>query len=225
MSDTKKNVKSMDTAEFRTQILEIKEIIEYFLLHTLPDNYLDVDNFSEAVNVFNQDLSTLHDSLLTIINYFTLQQNAIRALMTLDTVVNSVHIKTQNSDILLHSLRMVILPQLEVFVQNIFSAVKAKNRVQKYLKDSPNLNRLPEIVNELVEKNQIFLDIIELQKSTESNLIEQSLQSMLMSRLETSRKNIDKMKENMKSKFNKESEESKPSQEDEPNKISEEEAS
>lgn len=215
----------MDTAEFRTQILEIKEIIEYFLLHTLPDNYLDVDNFSEAVNVFNQDLSTLHDSLLTIINYFTLQQNAIRALMTLDKVVNAVHIKTQNSDILLHSLRMVILPQLEVFVQNIFSAVKAKNRVQKYLKDSPNLNRLPEIVNELVEKNQIFLDIIELHKSTESNLIEQSLQSMLMSRLETSRKNIDKMKENLKSKFNKESEESKPSQEDEPNKISEEEAS
>ena len=44
-----------------------------------------------------------------------------------------------------------------------------------------------------------------------------------MSRLETSRQNIDKMKKNMKTKFNnKDSEENESPQEDEPNKISEE---
>jgi hypothetical protein len=191
----------MDTAEFRKQILEIKEIIEYFLLKTLPPSSTQVENFSEAVNVFNQDLSTLHDSLLTIINYFTLQQNAIRALMTLDKVIQTNQVKVQSSDHLIHTLRMVILPQIEIFVQNIFSAVKAKNKVQKYLQDSPNLNRLPEIIDDLVAKDQTFLDIIQLELGTESSLLQESLQSILMSHLDVSREKIDTMKENLRKTF------------------------
>ena len=191
----------MDTAEFRQQLLDIKEIIEFFLLKTLPPSTTTADDFSEAVSIFNQDLVTLHDSLLTIINYFSLQQNAIRALMTLDKVIQTSQVKVQNSDVLLHTLRMVILPQIEIFVQNIFSAVKAKKKVQDYLADSPNLNRLPEIIDDLVAKDQTFLDIIQLKVGTETSLLEQSLQSMLMSRLEISRNNIDKMRANLKNTF------------------------
>ena len=200
----------MDTAEFRQQLLDIKEIIEFFLLKTLPPSRTTADDFSEAVNIFNQDLVTLHDSLLTIINYFSLQQNAIRALMTLDKVIQTSQVKVQNSDVLLHTLRMVILPQIEIFVQNIFSAVKAKKKVQDYLADSPNLNRLPEIIDDLVAKDQTFLDIIQLKVGTETSLLEQSLQSMLMSRLEISRNNIDKMRANLKNTFGPEVEPSEP---------------
>lgn len=191
----------MDTAEFRKQLLEVKEIIEFFLLKTLPPSNINADNFSEAVNIFNQDLSTLHDSLRTIINYFSLQQNAIRALMTLDKVIQTPQVKVQSSDHLIHTLRMVILPQIEIFVQNIFSAVKAKNKVQKYLEESPNLNRLPEIIDDLVAKDQTFLDIIQIQLATQSSLLQECLQSILMSRLDISREKIDNMKENLEKTF------------------------
>ena len=193
-------IKIMDTAEFRQQILDVKEIIEFFLLKTLPENTTNVENFSDAVSIFNQDLSTLHDSLLTIINYFSLQQNAINALMTIDTVIKTNQVKVQNSDVLIHTLRMVILPQIEIFVQNLFSAVKAKKKIQDHIR-SQNLNHLPEIIDDLVKKDQIFLDLIEMNLGSETSLLQQSLQSMLMSRLETSRINIDKMKNNLKSVF------------------------
>lgn len=186
----------MDTVEFRNQLLEIRKIIESFL-QDYGEN--SSDDFQNKLNSLNKEYELIHDSLLTIINYFSLQQNAIRSLLLIENVTRDKNVKLQEVDNLLNAMRMLILPQIETFTYNLKSAVKSKERVLAYLDNSP-VQKIPILVQDMVAMDKKFLDIIEQpQASMSSNLLEQSLQSLLMSHLENSKTSIEKMLYNLQS--------------------------
>ena len=186
----------MDTAEFRNQLLEIRKILESFL-QDYGEN--PSDDFQNKLNSLNKEYELIHDSLLTIINYFSLQQNAIRSLLLIENVTRDKNVKLQEVDNLLNAMRMLILPQIETFTYNLKSAVKSKERVLAYLDNSP-VQKIPILVQDMVAMDKKFLDIIEQpQASMSSNLLEQSLQSLLMSHLENSKTSIEKMLYNLQS--------------------------
>ena len=186
----------MDTVEFRNQLLEIRKIIESFL-QDYGEN--SSDYFQNKLNSLNKEYELIHDSLLTIINYFSLQQNAIRSLLLIENVTRDKNVKLQEVDNLLNAMRMLILPQIETFTYNLKSAVKSKERVLAYLDNSP-VQKIPILVQDMVAMDKKFLDIIEQpQASMSSNLLEQSLQSLLMSHLENSKTSIEKMLYNLQS--------------------------
>ena len=184
----------MDTVEFRKQLLDIREILEAYLKEYGVNQS---DDFQNKLNSLNKEYELIHDSLLTIINYFSLQQNAIRAILLIENVTREKNIKIQDVDHLLNAMRMLILPQVETFLYNLKSAVKSKDRVLTYLENNP-VQKIPDLVKEMVEMDKRFLDIIEqpLGPMT-SNLLEQSLQSLLMSHLDNSSSAIEKMKNNL----------------------------
>lgn len=181
----------MDTAEFRNQMVNIRIILESFLKDYDDDKTFN--NFQNKLNKLNNDYELIHDSLMTIINYFSLQQNAIRALLSIEAITQEKNIKLQEINNLQNGMRMLILPQIEIFLYNLKSAVKSKDRVLNYLQKSP-IQRIPELVKEMVEMDRKFLDIT-TQEEDEIviNLLEQSIQSLLMSHLDNSGKSIEKM--------------------------------
>lgn len=180
----------MDTAEFRNQLLDLRKILESFLEDYGNEQELD---FPNKLNLLNKEYELIHDSLMTIINYFSLQQNAIRALLLIENVTREKNIKLQEVDNLINAIRMFILPQIETFMYNLKSAVKSKDRVLAYLEKSP-VQSIPSLVQDMVDMDKKFLDIIELQST---NLLEQSFQSILMSRLENSKNQISQMLSNL----------------------------
>lgn len=185
---------TMDSAEFRKQLLDIRTVLESFIEGYGNEQSLD---FQNKLNTLNNEFEMIHDSLLTIINYFTLQQNAIRALLLIENVTREKNVKLQELDNLTNALRMFILPQIETFLYNLKSAVKSKDRVIAYLEKSP-IQSIPSIIQDMVEMDKKFLETIEQpDKGQSNNLLEQSLQSLLMSRLESSRNQISKMLEHL----------------------------
>lgn len=180
----------MDSTEFRNQLLDIRKVLESFIEGYGNEQSLD---FQNKLNTLNNEFEMIHDSLLTIINYFTLQQNAIRALLLIENVTREKNVKLQEIDNLTNALRMFILPQVETFLYNLKSAVKSKDRVIAYLEKSP-IQSIPSIIQDMVEMDKKFLETIEQpDKGQSNNLLEQSLQSLLMARLESSKNQISKM--------------------------------
>jgi hypothetical protein len=172
-------------------MVNIRIILESFLKDYDDDKTFN--NFQNKLNKLNNDYELIHDSLMTIINYFSLQQNAIRALLSIEAITQEKNIKLQEINNLQNGMRMLILPQIEIFLYNLKSAVKSKDRVLNYLQKSP-IQRIPELVKEMVEMDRKFLDIT-TQEEDEIviNLLEQSIQSLLMSHLDNSGKSIEKM--------------------------------
>ena len=183
----------MDSVEFRKQLLDIREILEGFLKNY--DNQGSTD-FAMKLNALNNEYDLMHDSLLTIINYFSLQQNAIRALLLIENVTREKNIKLQEVDNLLNALRMLILPQIETFVYNLKSAVKSKDRILSYLEKSPT-QKIPTLIKDMVEMDKNFLGVITHSENMNDNLLEQSLQSLLMAHLDISKEQISKMLNNL----------------------------
>ena len=179
----------MDSVEFRKQLLDIREILEGFLKNY--DNQGSTD-FAMKLNALNNEYDLMHDSLLTIINYFSLQQNAIRALLLIENVTREKNIKLQEVDNLLNALRMLILPQIETFVYNLKSAVKSKDRILSYLEKSPT-QKIPSLITDMVTMDKNFLAVITNSENMNENLLEQSLQSLLMAHLDISKEQISKM--------------------------------
>lgn len=184
----------MDTSEFRNQLLDIRKILESFL----EDNEKEQDqNFQDKLNELNKEYELIHDSLLTVINYFSLQQNAIRALLLIENVTREKTIKIQEVEYLRNAIRMMILPQVETLLYNLKSAVKSKERVLNYLENNP-IKNVPDLVQEMVTMDKKFLDVIEQpQQAMTSNLLEQTLQAMLMSHLDNAQEYINKMTQNL----------------------------
>ena len=183
----------MDSVEFRKQLLDIREILEGFLKNY--DNQGSTD-FAMKLNALNNEYDLMHDSLLTIINYFSLQQNAIRALLLIENVTREKNIKLQEVDNLLNALRMLILPQIETFVYNLKSAVKSKDRILSYLEKSPT-QKIPSLITDMVTMDKNFLAVITNSENMNENLLEQSLQSLLMAHLDISKEQISKMLTNL----------------------------
>ena len=184
----------MDTAEFRNQMLDIRNILESLLQDY--ENNLNGD-FQNKLNALNKEYELIHDSLLTIINYFSLQQNAIRALLLIENVTREKNVKLQEVDNLINAIRMLLLPQVETLMYNLKSAVRSKERVLTYLENNP-VQKIPDLVQNMVEMDKKFLSIIEQSnQSMTSNLLEQTLQAMLMSHLDNSREYIAKMRSNL----------------------------
>ena len=184
----------MDTAEFRKQLLDIRKILESFL-----DDYSKTqpNDFQNNLNMLNKEYELIHDSLLTVINYFSLQQNAIRSLLLIENVTREKNIKLQDADHLLNAIRVLILPQVETFLYNLKSAVKSKERVLTYLENNP-IYKLPELVQDMVSMDKRFLSVVEQSnQSMTSNLLEQSLQSLLMLHLDNSSQYLEKIAENL----------------------------
>jgi len=184
----------MDTSEFRNQLLDIRKILESFL-----ENYEEEQNhnFQDKLNALNKEYELIHDSLLTVINYFSLQQNAIRALLLIENVTREKTIKIQEVEYLRNAIRMMILPQVETLLYNLKSAVKSKERVLDYLEHNP-IKNVPDLVQDMVAMDKKFLNIIEQpQQAMTSNLLEQTLQAMLMSHLDNAQEYITKMKQNL----------------------------
>lgn len=180
----------MDSAEFRSQLSDLRKILESFLQGYGNEKSFD---FQNKLNFLNNEYEMIHDSLLTVINYFSLQQNAIRALLLIENVTREKNVKLQEIDNLVNAIRMFILPQIETFLYNLKSAVKSKDRVLAYLEKSP-VQSIPSLVNDMVEMDKKFLDLIE---HSDTNLLEQSFQLILMSHLENSREKITKMLSNL----------------------------
>ncbi len=184
----------MDTAEFRNQMLDLRKILESFLQDYESNQNGD---FQNKLNALNKEYELIHDSLLTIINYFSLQQNAIRALLLIENVTREKNVKLQEVDNLLNAIRMMLLPQVETLMYNLKSAVKSKERVLTYLEKSP-VQKIPDLVQNMVAMDKKFLSTVEQSgQSMTSNLLEQSLQAMLMSHLDNAREYISKMQSNL----------------------------
>ena len=184
----------MDTAEFRKQLLDIRKILESFLSDY---NQVQPDDFQTKLNTLNKEYELIHDSFLTVINYFSLQQSAIRSLLLIENVTREKNVKIQDIDHLINAIRVLILPQVETFLYNLKSAVKSKERVLAYLENN-TIHRLPDLVQDMVSMDKRFLNMVEQSnESMTSNLLEQSLQSLLMSHLDISSQYIEKIMNNL----------------------------
>ncbi len=144
-----------------------------------------------------KSLVTVEDSIETLLNWIKLEKNALR---NLDTIVDwskkLVLDSTLSTDDVRHRLRVIILPQVESFTQNLATGEKSALKVLDAIKK--NLEELPQFLKDVQQQNYKILSSIGYDPDAETSYLDLSLFNLYQGRFKDYEKEIKSFKESIK---------------------------
>ncbi|MHA2139211.1 MAG: hypothetical protein ACW98G_15105 [Candidatus Hodarchaeales archaeon] len=155
-----------------------------------------IDTTLEQPDELFKQLGTIEDVLETLLNWIKLQKNGLRNFETIVDWVKKLAIdSTLSKDEIRSRLRIIILPQVESFTQNLTtnekSALKVLDAVRK------NLEELPNFLKSIQQKNFKLLSTIGYDPQTGTSHLDLAFLNLYQGRFADFEKELNQLKENM----------------------------
>ncbi len=158
------------------------------------DDESAVDDSHEAAAKIKGRLDLISNTLGTIQNWIRLQEIALAALASLEEW-SSVTAQEQDIDSIRHRLRIMLLPQVESFVQSISSADKAARIALPFM--SEDLTTIPSLIKNLSAINIHLLELIEYEPSTKTSLLDSGVNALYRGAIPDFQTRLDRLIKNI----------------------------
>ena len=155
-----------------------------------------IDTPLEKPDEAYKQLGTIEDVLETLLNWIKLQKNGLRNFDTIVDWVKKLAIdSTLTKDEIRSRLRIIVLPQVESFTQNLTTNEKSALKVLGAV--SKNLEALPDFLKSIQQKNFKLLTLIGYDPQTGSSQLDLMFLNLYQGRFKDFQKELDQLKENM----------------------------
>ena len=155
-----------------------------------------IDTPLEKPDEAYKQLGTIEDVLETLLNWIKLQKNGLRNFDTIVDWVKKLAIdSTLTKDEIRSRLRIIVLPQVESFTQNLTTNEKSALKVLDAV--SKNLEALPDFLKSIQQKNFKLLTLIGYDPQTGSSQLDLMFLNLYQGRFKDFQKELDQLKENM----------------------------
>lgn len=166
-----------DVSDYQKALLALSDIVGKTLVAAVTANkgYAPVTEMQDAISQIIAELDLVSNTLGTILNWIRLQETAMAALGSLEEWA-SVAATENDVDAIRHRMRIMLLPQVESFVQCISSADKGSRIALPFM--SEDLTKIPGLIKKLSDVNVNLLELIEYEPSTKTDLLSSCLNAL-----------------------------------------------
>ena len=176
---------------------EIRSYQDYFeeLYDSLSTLKTEIDKPDRPDELYKQ-LTTIEDVLETLLNWIKLQKNALRNFETIIDWVRKLTLdSTLTKDDIRSRLRIIILPQVESFTQNLTTGEKSALKILDAV--SRNLEELPEFLKSIQQKNFKLLSTIGYDPQSETSHLDLALLCLYQGRFNDFEKELRLLQDNL----------------------------
>ena len=153
-----------------------------------------ITGLQDAAARVRSELDLISNTLGTIQNWIRLQETALAALGSLEEWA-SIVAEENDIDAIRHRLRIMLLPQVETFVQSISSADKASRVALPIMSD--DLSKIPALIEKLSSINVHLLELIDYEPSTKSSLLDSGVNALYLGAMDDFQDRIDRLEKNI----------------------------
>ena len=178
---------------------EMRSYQDYFevLFDTLSLLKEQIDTTIEKPDELYKQLVTVEDVLETLLNWIKLHKNGLRNFETIADWVKKLAIdSTLTKDDIRSRLRIIILPQVESFTQNLTTGEKSALKVLDAV--SKNLEELPQFLRTIQQKNFKLLSTLGYEPQTGTSHLDLALQNLYQGRFQDFEAELKRLRDNMK---------------------------
>ncbi len=178
---------------------------DYFeeLFDTLSLLKEQIDTTIEQPDELYKQLVTVEDALETLLNWIKLHKNGLRNFETIADWVKKLAIdSTLSTDDIRSRLRIIILPQVESFTQNLTTGEKSALKVLDVV--SKNLEELPQFLKTIQQKNFKLLSTLGYEPQTGTSHLDLALHNLYQGRFKDFEVELKRLRDNMKTTENRE---------------------
>ena len=155
-----------------------------------------IDTPLEKPDELYKQLSTIEDVLETLLNWIKIQKNGLRNFDTIVDWVKKLAVdSTLSKDEIRSRLRIIILPQVESFTQNLTTNEKSALKVLDAV--SKNLEELPNFLKSIQQKNFKLLSTMGYDPQTGTSHVDLAFLTLYQGRFEDFEKELNQLKGNM----------------------------
>ena len=177
---------------------------DYFedLFDTLSLLKEQIDTSIEKPDELYKQLGTIEDVLETLLNWIKLQKDGLRNFETIADWVKKLAIdSTLTKDDIRSRMRIIILPQVESFTQNLTTGEKSALKVLDAV--SKNLEELPQFLKTIQQKNFKLLSTLGYEPQTGTTYLDLALYNLYQGRFQDFETQLSQLKANMNTTSNK----------------------
>ncbi len=157
-----------------------------------------IDTTIEKPDELYKQLVTVEDVLETLLNWIKLHKNGLRNFETIADWVKKLAIdSTLTKDDIRSRLRIIILPQVESFTQNLTTGEKSALKVLDTV--SKNLEELPQFLKTIQMKNFKLLSTLGYEPQTGTSHLDLALQNLYQGRFQDFEAELKQLRDNMSS--------------------------
>ena len=153
-----------------------------------------ITGLQDAAARVRSELDLISNTLGTIQNWIRLQETALASLGSIEKWA-SIVAEENDIDAIRHRLRIMLLPQVETFVQSISSADKASRVALPIM--SADLSKIPALIEKLSSINVHLLELIDYEPSTKSSLLDSGVNALYLGAMDDFQDRIDRLEKNM----------------------------
>lgn len=176
---------------------DIRSYQDYFeeLFDSLSTLKTEIDKPEKPDELYKQ-LTTIEDVLETLLNWIKLQKNGLRNFETIIDWVKKLTLdSTLSKDDIRSRLRIIILPQIESFTQNLTTGEKSALKVLDTV--SKNLEELPQFLKLVQQKNFKLLTTIGYDPESRTSHLDLAMFNLYQGRFADFEKELGQLKENL----------------------------
>lgn len=177
---------------------EIRSYQDYFedLFDTLSLLKEQIDTSIEKPDELYKQLGTVEDVLETLLNWIKLQKDGLRNFETIADWVKKLAIdSTLTKDDIRSRMRIIILPQVESFTQNLTTGEKSALKVLDAV--SKNLEELPQFLKTIQQKNFKLLSTLGYEPQSGTSHLDLALYNLYQGRFQDFETQLSQLKANM----------------------------
>ncbi len=182
---------------------DMRSYQDYFeeLFDTLSLLKEQIDTSIEEPDELYKQLGTVEDVLETLLNWIKLQKDGLRNFETIADWVKKLAIdSTLTKDDIRSRMRIIILPQVESFTQNLTTGEKSALKVLDAV--SKNLEELPQFLKTLQQKNFKLLSTLGYEPQTGTSHLDLALNNLYQGRFQDFETQLAQLRDNMNAKGN-----------------------
>ena len=177
---------------------EMRSYQDYFedLFDTLSLLKEQIDTTIEKPDELYKQLVTVEDVLETLLNWIKLHKNGLRNFETIADWVRKLALdSTLSKDDIRSRLRIIILPQVESFTQNLTTGEKSALKVLDAV--SKNLEELPQFLKSIQLKNFKLLSTLGYEPQTGTSHLDLALNNLYQGRFQDFEAELKQLRDNM----------------------------
>ena len=158
---------------------------------------VQLDTSIHTPDEFYKQLVTIEDALETLLNWIKLEKNSLRNFETIVDWTKKLTLdSTLNVDEIRNRLRVIIIPQVESFLQNLTTGERSALKVLDVV--TKNLEGLPEFLKSVQQQNFKLLSAIGYEPENETSHLDLALFNLYQGRLKEFEVEMNSLKENLK---------------------------
>jgi hypothetical protein len=150
------------------------------------------------VDELYKQLGTIEDALETVLNWIKLEKNALRNFETILEWSKKLAIdSTLSKDDIRSRLRIMVLPQVESFTQNLATGEKSALKIVDVI--TKDLEELPQFLKDIQQQNFKLLTTIGYEPEGGTSYLDLALFNLYQGRLKDFEKELSSLRNNVKS--------------------------